>query len=92
MSIFSIISIIFYACFIILWTYWIYYKDVIKFFKKQREEIKIVDQTCPQSGFWITCRNHGQVSISIDHYNKQCEKFQFRCPYCNYIPMKIWKD
>ncbi len=46
----------------------------------------------PKSGFWITCRNHGSMSINLNEYNRQCEKFQLRCPRCESIPTAIWKE
>lgn len=45
----------------------------------------------PQSGFCITCLIHGKVPISKKEYKSQLAKYQLRCPFCQRVPIRIWK-
>jgi hypothetical protein len=41
----------------------------------------------PQSGLWIACSSHGQVSIP----QALADKGQCCCPYCGKVPFRIWR-
>lgn len=64
-----------------------YFKD----FKDLKDKDKKYNTNLPLSGFWIKCRDHGNLPLTEIEYLRQCKVDQFRCPMCKSIPRKIWK-
>ena len=56
----------------------------------KESEIKAM-KVQPQSGFWINCRNHGDMPLTKEAYEFQCKVEKYTCPLCGQIPRKIWR-